>query len=127
MAVPTRDERNAAAAKLLDYGFAGFSSYRSEAGEATVHVEGGVLPECHVRYEEFNALIPKGKNENVEKSIDLPDTLTAPLLAGDVVGRVTFKLSGEEIGSVPIRVTEPIEKICFKTLFCRLLSQFLLM
>ena len=127
MAAQTRDERNAAAVKLLDYGFAGFSSYHSDAGENTVRVEGGVLPKCQVRYEEFNALIPKGQSAYVEKLVELPDTLTAPLLAGDEVGKVAFKLNGEEIGCVPIRVTEPIEKIGFGTLFCRLLSQFLLM
>jgi D-alanyl-D-alanine carboxypeptidase (penicillin-binding protein 5/6) len=80
-----------------------------------------------VRYQEFNALIPKGQSTSVEKVIDLPETLTAPLLAGDEVGKVVFKLNGKEIGSVPICVTEPIEKIGFGTLFCRLLSQFLLM
>ena len=127
MAAQTRDARNAAAAKLLDYGFAGFSSYHCGSGEETVRVEGGVLPECHVRYQEFNALIPKGQSTSVEKVIDLPETLTAPLLAGDEVGKVVFKLNGKEIGSVPICVTEPIEKIGFGTLFCRLLSQFLLM
>ena len=127
MAAQTRDERNASAAKLLDYGFARFSSYHSEAGESTVRVEGGVLPECYVRYDEFNALIPKGQSANVEKAVDLPETLTAPLLEGDEVGKVVFKLNGEEIGSVPICVTESVEKIGFGTLFYRLLSQFLLM
>ena len=127
MAAQTRDERNAAAAKLLDYGFAGFSSYHCEAGESTVRVEGGVQPECHVRYEAFDALIPKGQSASVEKVIELPETLTAPLLEGDEVGKVVFKLKGNEIGSVPIRVTSSVEKIGFGTLFCRLLSQFLLM
>ena len=127
MAAQTRDERNAAAAKLLDYGFARFSSYHGEAGEQPVRVEGGVLPECHVCYDGFDALIPKGQSGNVEKVIELPEFLSAPLSAGDEVGRVIYKLNGEEIGSVPIRVKEPIERIGFGTLFSRLLSRFLLM
>lgn len=127
MAAQTRDERNAAAAKLLDYGFAGFSSYHCEAGESIVRVEGGVQPECQVRYEAFDALIPKGQSASVEKVIELSDTLTAPLLEGDEVGKVVFKLNGNEIGSLPIRVGEAVEKIEFGTLFCRMLSQFLLM
>ena len=127
MAAPTRDERNAAAAKLLDYGFSTYSSYHADSGEQVVRTQGGVFPECQVRYEEFDALIPKGQCARVERVVELPEVLPAPLLAGDEVGKIVFKLNGEEIGSVPIRVTASIEKIGFGTLFCRLLSQFLLM
>jgi D-alanyl-D-alanine carboxypeptidase (penicillin-binding protein 5/6) len=127
MAAETRDTRNASAAKLLDYGFASYASYRCDAGESVVCVEGGVQPECRVRYDAFCALIPKGMGANVEKEIVLPDVLTAPFCAGDEVGKVVFKLNGAEIGSVPIRATASVERIGFGTLFCRLLSQFLLM
>ena len=127
MAAETRDTRNASAAKLLDYGFANYASYRCDAGESVVRVQGGVQPECQVRYDEFCALIPKGMGANVEKEIVLPDVLTAPLSAGDEVGKVVFKLNGAEIGSVPIRATASVDKIGFGTLFCRLLVQFLLM
>ena len=126
MAAETRDIRNAAAAQLLDYGFANYASYRAAAGEKTVRVEGGVTPSCQVNYDEFLAVVPKGQSDRVETEILLPEVLTAPLAKGDEVGRVTYRLNGEEIGSVPICVTEGVKKIDLGNLFCRLLAQFLL-
>ncbi len=127
MAAETRDIRNAAAAQLLDYGFANYASYRGEAGERTVRVEGGTVPECCVGYEQFLAVVPKGKSGQVETEITMPEVITAPLAKGDEVGRVIYRLNGEEIGSVPICVGEDLPKIGFGTLFTRLLAQFLLM
>lgn len=127
MAADTRDIRNTAAARLLDYGFANYSAYRAEAGEQTVRVEGGTASECRVTYEGFTALIPKGRSGHVTAEVLIPETVTAPLAKGDEVGKIIYRLEGEEIGSVPVRVNEDLEKIGFGTLFCRMLAQFLLM
>ncbi|MBQ8358253.1 MAG: D-alanyl-D-alanine carboxypeptidase [Clostridia bacterium] len=127
MAAETRDVRNACAAKLLDYGFANYASYRAEAGEQTVRVEGGVSPECQLTFDAFRAIVPKGQSSRVEVEVSVPEVLTAPLTTGDEVGRITYRLDGVEIGSVPVCVKEGVKKIGFGDIFCRLLAQFLLM
>jgi len=127
MAADTRDTRNSTAAKLLDFGFATYSTYKNEAGSEELPVLGGVSAACKLSYEAFSAIVPKGKTGSVTVIRELPESLEAPISAGDEVGRVVFSLDGKEIGSVPIVATENVEKISFGTLFWRILEQFLLL
>ncbi len=127
MAADTRDVRNNTAAKLLDYGFATFSTFEAKAGTQTLPVLGGTAPSCGVQYPPFAATVAKGAVPRVEAVVELPEALQAPVLAGDEVGRVVYRLDGKEIGQVAITASEGVEKIGFGTLFWRALSQFLLL
>ena len=127
MAADTRDVRNDTAAKLLDYGFANFSTYKSEAGQAELPVLGGVASMAKLSYGAFCATVPKGRVGDVTVQIDLPEALTAPVCTGDEVGRVVYSLDGKEIGLTPIVATEGVEKINFGMLFRRILERFLLL
>ncbi|MBR6728095.1 MAG: D-alanyl-D-alanine carboxypeptidase, partial [Clostridia bacterium] len=126
MAAESRDIRNAAATKLLDFGFANFSAYEAAAGERVLPVTGGVTGSCTLRYPAFSVTVPKGRASAVECVTELPTELSAPICAGDTVGYVIYRLDGNEVGRVPITAAESVEKIDFWTLFCRLLTQFTL-
>ena len=89
-------------------------------------VTGGVAPECALTFERFDAVVPKGREKAVEIEHQLPPALCAPVAQGQEVGRVIYRLDGAEIGTTPILAAEAVGKIDFSTLFCRLLSQFLL-
>ena len=127
MAADTRDGRNQIAAQLLDYGFANFCTFEAAAGELSRAVTGGVSSVCPLTYAPFAATVQKGASTRVETVIELPETLTAPIAAGETVGRVVYRLDGKEIGAVPIVAAECVEKIGFGTLFWRILQQFLLL
>ncbi len=127
MAADTRDTRNNTAAKLLDFGFANFSTYKNEAGSKELPVLGGVSATCKLSYEAFSATVAKGRAGEITVTAELPESLEAPILAGSEVGRVVYSLDGKEIGAVPIVATENVEKISFGTLFWRILEQFLLL
>ena len=127
MAAESRDVRNQAAAKLLDYGFATYSTFEAKGEEGKLAVRGGDVSECPYRYGDFAATVPKGAASRVEKSVELGEYLSAPVEAGGEIGRVVYRLDGRELGSVPILAAEGVSKITFGTLFLRILQQFLLL
>lgn len=126
MAAESRDVRNATATKLLDFGFANFSTYRAEAGELSRPVRGGVASVCRLQYPSFAVTVPKGRTGAVECVVELPDELTAPVCVGDTVGRIVYRLDGAVIGEVPVTAAEGVEKIGFWTLLGRIFAQFAL-
>ncbi len=127
MGAETRDERNAMAAKLLDYGFANFSLYSAE-GRALdeIKVLGGMENTCGIGYDAFDCVVKKGEDNKVEASISLCDHVSAPVSVGTKVGKVTYKLNGETVGEVDILTTEAIEKIGFFDYFIRILAGIIL-
>ena len=124
MGAESRDIRNETATKLLDNGFANYAAFAAEGEKLSVPMRGGVSADCEVGYEAFAAVVPKGKIARVEKRVELPETLKAPIAEGEAVGAVVYRLDGEEVGRVPILALQSVERINFSTLFCRLLSQF---
>ncbi len=126
MAAKTRDERNATAAKLLDYGFANYGTYRAPAGDRTVAVRGGLARDISVSWAQFCATVPKGSAAGIRVRTELAECLDAPIRAGDEVGSVIYELEGKELGRVPIIAEQSVEKIGFGGLFRQLLSRFFL-
>ena len=119
---PTRDARNAAARKLLDYGFANFSIY--EKGEeiiGEVSVYYGREEKITVKSKPFSALVRKSDINKVELELQIPDYVIAPLKSGDVVGRVIFKIGEKQLGEAEIYVLENVEKLDFFDAFLKLL------
>lgn len=127
MGAPTRDARNALAASLLDFGFANYAHYQdAETALDAVRVQGGVKNTVGIVKEDFSATLEKGQDARLEKRVDIPDVLTAPIAEGEKIGTVTYLLDGEEVGTCDILATEAVAKIDFRTLFPRLFAWFLL-
>jgi len=128
MGSPNRDSRNETAKKLLDYGFANYRYLLKEAGTlADIKVLGGVTDSLGLTYGKFDAVLDKGQAaQGVESVVELPEVVSAPIQAGDVIGKIDYKLGDEIIGTVEIRAAETVEKIGFFGLFRRLLSHFFL-
>ena len=126
MAAPTRDIRNAAATSLLDWGFANYEVYESEPVPIDpVKVLGGVETKCGVSYPKFSCVVKKSDSAQIKYSIELRDSVAAPIKAGDVLGKVTYKLRDETVGSVDITADESVEKIDFWGILVKLLSKML--
>lgn len=126
MGSPTRDIRNEEAKKLLDFGFANYSHTEIEGSTLTpLPVYGGYDTECPIVYESFEAVVEKGKTEKIETVIDLPESLAAPIQKGDVVGKITYMLDGEALGSVDITASVDVPKITYYELLIRIIKEFL--
>lgn len=125
MGAETRDIRNAIATKLLDYGFANYALYHADGKPLDeVKVLGGVENTCGVAYGAFDCVMAKGAEKKVSCSVEIEETIAAPVKVGDVVGKVIYRAGDRVLGEVPILATEEIAKIDFKGLFVRMLAGF---
>ena len=123
MGAESRDVRNAAATKLLDWGFATYGLFTADGGElAPLRITGGTTDGVGLSYPSFTAVLPKGDLGAVEHTVNLPPSLPAPVRAGESVGSVTYTCKGQTIGEIPITATETAEALGFWGIWWRLLK-----
>lgn len=128
MAEPSAQQRNKEAVALLDYGFANCKVYRdaNEDGLSPIPVKKGTSALVPVDYQgSFSYVITDGSGtDSLSKSIDLPDYVTAPVRAGDVVGSAVYTKDGKTVGTVEIHAAEDVPRLEFSDCFLSLLWQF---
>lgn len=75
-------------------------------------MEGGVEDTVSVYIEEpFRYLDIDGNDlSQIEKTLQLPEKVTAPVEEGGVAGRVVYRLGDQEIGSVCVLYGNPVEQ-----------------
>ena len=117
MAAENSKDRFADAVKLLNYGFGKCQLYtdESEEGIAPAVVENGVEDTVNVyRAEPFSYLDTTGANLSaVERTVEMEESVPAPVKKGDTVGAVIYTLEGNEIGRTDILAAEDIEEASF--------------
>lgn len=114
MHAPNTATRFAEAKKLLDYGFANFSSVSfGNTGDviASVEVEKGILSEVNAVFESSaSVIIQKGLEKNVVQNISLEENLKAPISQGQKIGTATYTLNDEILATVNIVAEQEIKK-----------------
>ena len=127
MGAPNRDTRNEIAKKLLDYGFANYTVASWDAAELEpIKLLGGLQSECRIGYGSFSAVVGKGERELIERSVSIPENITAPVREGDVIGEVTYTLNGEVIGKSDITALESAAKIGYLGVLSRIFTKIVL-
>ena len=112
MGAESADQRNAYAAKLLDYGFANYSIYEnSESSTGNIRVLGGVSDYVGTKYDKFDILTNKVDKNKITYKIELKDNLSAPVQKGDVCGEVVYYLNDEILSRQSVYCTASVEKI----------------
>lgn len=114
MKAPTSPIRFAEAQKLLDYGFNNFE-YKKLANKndliKEISVDKGIENSVNAILEnDSGVLIQKGQNKDIVQSVQLTDSVNAPVSAGQVLGNVTYSLNGNEIGKVNIVAEKSVGK-----------------
>ena len=114
MKAPSTKIRFENATKLLDYGFNTFS-YKEfgKKGDVikTINVNKGIKDNVEaVLEEDCGTLLKKGDDKNVEQTLNLEDTISAPIKKGQKLGEISFTLNGELLSSVNIIANEDVEK-----------------
>ena len=114
MAAPDYKARFADAQTLLNYGYANCKLYRDEEPPAlpSVAILGGVKQTVDLKYGNVFAWLSwKGEElTEIVKSLELPETLEAPVQPETQVGSLVYSLNGEEIGRVPVLTKEGVER-----------------
>lgn len=117
MRAPTTKDRFSSAKKLLDYGFSNYQYKKfSQADEevTSVSVDKGLSAEVGVKYlESTGKVMSKQEEMNIEQEVILDDTVQAPIVQGEKLGEVNFKINGEVVGNASLVATESVEKINF--------------
>lgn len=103
---PSAKERFDAAITLLDYGFANFESGALQLppqAPKALPVSRGSEEETALQYQlPERILLKKGEASGLAVTTSLPDTLDAPVKAGQQVGTVTVQSQGRELGVYPV-------------------------
>ena len=119
----TRDSRNKVARELLDFGFSNFALYENNSTYVeSIPVLCGTKDFATAHSTPFSTVVSKGDISSVELVYDIPEKLYAPILEGDIIGRITYKLRGEQLGYSDIYAAESVERITFWDVFLRMLK-----
>ena len=118
------------AENLLNYGFRVSHVYLDENTDTLpfLPVDGGVREEVSVVYEgEFRYLDLAGNDlSRVEKELNLPETVMAPVNEGEIAGEAVYRIDGTVIGRVPVLYGETVEKAVYRDYLLKIFGAFLI-
>ena len=117
MKAPSSAIRFKNASALLDFGFVNFE-YKKLVSKndiiKNVTVNKGTVSNINVvSNNDVGVIIAKGNDINIEQKIDLPDSLNAPVLNGDVIGKITYTLNNEVVGKCELISDTSVDKVSF--------------
>ena len=119
------ESRNADASALLDYGFANFRLCPLTSGEELpeVAVELGTEASVTPVYDGGGAVLLRTKDaQGLTWSLDLPESVAAPVRAGERLGTLTLSNDSGPVAEVPILAGGTSERLSAPGIFIRLVS-----
>ncbi|MBQ7044919.1 MAG: D-alanyl-D-alanine carboxypeptidase [Clostridia bacterium] len=128
MGAPTTNDRFNGARKLLDFGFANwsFATIEPDLTEISVpKVEKGTGLPLVLTAQPLNLLLKKGATDKIERTPELPETITAPVTKGQVVGYLHLTLDGEQVGVIELKAASDIPKMNFFVAIKWLIAQLM--
>lgn len=129
MGSPTSTQRFEGAKVLLNYGFAAYGLAQAAPPQplAPIPVVLGAQETVTPRVAgETSILAAKEKLAAMEVEIQVAESLSAPVAAGQEVGRMTVTANGETLASIPLTVEEEVPRLSYWQIFqCCLARAFL--
>jgi D-alanyl-D-alanine carboxypeptidase (penicillin-binding protein 5/6) len=130
MAAPDYKVRFQDATTLLNFGYGKCQVYADDNKEALpqLAVKKGIEHNVSCEYDgNFKYLDVTGADLTaIEKEVQLPEGVEAPVKAGDVAGKIIYKLNGKEIGYTKILFTNSVDEAQYMDYFLRTLKLFTL-
>lgn len=122
------NDRFASAQNLLDWGFANYKIVQPDFDSSLVRN----LKITHGKTEEISlelpgissVLISRNDNSEISVKVELPESIEAPVEAGECVGKVKVFFGEELISEYDIKTAQSAEKMNFFTALYKLLTSF---
>lgn len=129
LGAPSGAERFDIAGEMFDYGFANYRLYpvaeRGTRVRGGLPVEGGSQESVAVQLDAgLTLLILKGSEQGIQLSPNLPESLAAPVAAGDRVGSVDVVVDGKTVASIPVAAAEDVDATGLPYALRRILSRW---
>lgn len=122
----TGTERFKDAATLLDFGFANFEILTFDADEndlSDIKVENGMQSSVGVECDgETKMIVDKGSSKNIEQTVDMNESVKAPVKKGQVVGTLTYTLDGNKVSQFDVVASQEVAEISFSAVFFELMN-----
>lgn len=127
LGAPTSKDRFADASKLLDYGFAKWGAVTLAQTEPInpVKVRKGLEKTVAVEAEPgISIVVEKGREKDVQKRIEMQNSVTAPVVKGQKLGEIIFTLDGNEVFRQKVVAVNHIYKAGFRFYMKNLLDKY---
>lgn len=113
IAAPTSKVRFAEAQKMMDYGFANYQivvivKKNEEIKKQITIINGNIDHVTGISKDEYAILLKKDENKTVEKKINVPNTIRAPIKKGQTIGDMMLYKEGKQIGKVVIITNQDV-------------------
>lgn len=129
MGADSSKDRFGDASRLLDYGFANYAiagTLLTPEELMPVQVVKGIEAQVETGVADgFHVLVSKSKLNSIEKVITLPESVEAPVRAGDKLGVAEFLIDGQRIGGTDIIAKSDVARINPIGMFGKLTKQLL--
>jgi D-alanyl-D-alanine carboxypeptidase (penicillin-binding protein 5/6) len=123
---PTSTTRFESAKSLLNFGFANYTMLDVYPGEALPPVDVLLGTECYVQPElsrSSRILIDKADKNKVTASVQLVDSVEAPVEQGQKLGTMTVSIDGVTYETIPIVAGNQVERLTVPGIFEQFLHQ----
>lgn len=130
MAAPDYKIRFKDATTLLNFGYGKCQVYSDDKQEELpqLAVKKGIERSVGCEYDDtFKYLDVTGADlTTMEKEMQLPESVEAPVAKGDIAGKVIYKLNGKEVGYTKILYTQSVDEAKYMDYFKRTIKFFTL-
>ena len=126
---PTSDARLAAAESLLNYGFANYTLVDVQPGQALPPVTvrlGQVSQVQPVLSTPGRVLVERSQVNSVTTQVELAADVEAPVEEGQILGRLSVRVNGEERQTLPLVAAQGVPRISMFGIFSNLLHDLLM-
>ena len=130
MGVENSKLRFTEAKRLLDYGFANYESitlWKKGDIVGSIPIEKGKKENLEIILDRDSCiLLPKGRKSEIDKKLNYPEFLIAPIVQGSIVGELIIRVDGKEVDKIDLIAKTTIEKSNLGNILKKTWKSFLL-